>query len=177
MQTFKACNKSDVENLSSSADRSAPACCICCICCSMARATSWTHDTVCTQYCWVVTGGHRISDIAEHQNHVDNGLTCPTMPDSWSAPVNTSSVMCESTLRSKSVGLHGHQESTRRHCLYLRLSRASSTTATTRRASTLFMMYSLRYQWPIELPSLLTTLRQSRHTTCAALLQRPGRQS
>ena len=138
MQTFKACNKSDVENLSSSADRSAPACCICCICCSMARATSWTHNTM---YSVLLGGhrGHRISDVAEHQNHVDNGLTCPTMPDSWSAPVNTSSVMCESTLRSKSVGLHSHQESTRRQCLYLRLSRASSTTATTRRASTLFM--------------------------------------
>ncbi len=119
----------------------------------------------------------RAQDIAEHQTHLDTGLTCPTMPESWSAPVKTSSVMCESTLRSKSVHLHGHEESTRRQCLYLRLSRAPSTTATTRRASTLFMLYALKYQWPNELPTVLTIVRQSRHATCAALLQCPGRQS
>ena len=38
------------------------------------------------------------------------------MPDSWSAPVNTSSVMCESTLRIMPVRLHGRQEATRRQC-------------------------------------------------------------
>ena len=35
----------------------------------------------------------------------------------------------------------------------------------------------LKYQWPNGLPNLPTILRQSSHTTCAALLHCPGRQS